>query len=117
MNNMAGYTKLLQFNKETQQLIYERDRMCLFCKQGYHMEGFNQNTLDCIIHDVMHFIPKSKMGLGIPENGVWGCRYHHHMLDNGKGGYRREMLKMMENYLKSIYPEWDKTKLVYRKWG
>ena len=56
-------------------------------------------------------------GLGIEQNGVWGCRYHHHMLDNGKGGYRKEMLKIMEIYLKSIYPNWDKKDLVYKKWG
>lgn len=114
---MPSYTKLLQFDKATQRLIYERDRMCLFCKLEYHMEGFNPNKMDCIIHDVMHFIPKSKLGLGIPENGVWGCRYHHHMLDNGKGGYRKEMLKIMANYLKSLYPNWNKEALVYRKRG
>lgn len=114
---MPKYTKLLQFDKETQRIIYERDRECLFCKLNYHMEEFNPNSLDCIIHDVMHYIPKSKLGLGIPENGVWGCRYHHHMLDNGKGGHRKEMLKIMSDYLKSIYSNWNEKDLVYRKWG
>lgn len=114
---MARYTKLLQFDKETQRLIYERDRMCLFCKVGYHVEEFNPNKLDFIVHDVAHFIPKSKLGLGIEENGVWCCRYHHHLLDNGNKGLRKEMLLIIENYLKSIYPNWNKDKLVYRKWG
>lgn len=114
---MAGYTKLLNFDKKTRQQVQQRDNYsCLFCRIGYHCEEFVPNKLDFIIHDIMHFIPKSKMGLGIPENGVEGCRYHHHMLDNGNKGRRAEMLKIMENYLKSIYPNWDRSKLVYRKY-
>ncbi len=109
------YTRLLQFDKKTQHQIYERDRICIFCKISYRMENYNPNKLECIIHDVAHYIPKSKLGLGILENGVWCCRYHHHMLDNGKGGHRTEMLKIIADYLKSIYPDWDKDKLVYKK--
>jgi hypothetical protein len=37
------------------------------------------------------------------------------MLDNSK--YRNEMLPLFENYLKGKYPNWDKSKLKYRKWG
>ena len=115
---MASYTKLLNFDKKTIQNIQQRDNYsCLFCRTGYHCEEFDPNKLDFIIHDIMHFIPKSKMGLGIPENGIEGCRYHHHMLDNGNKGRRAEMLKIMENYLKSIYPTWDRSKLIYRKYG
>ena len=114
---MPKYTKLLNFSKETIREIQRRDNYsCLFCRVGYHCEDFDPNKLDFIIHDIMHFIPKSKMGLGIPENGVEGCRYHHHMLDNGNKNRRGEMLKIMENYLKSIYPGWNKSKLVYRKY-
>jgi hypothetical protein len=56
------------------------------------------------------------MGLGIEENGVCGCRYHHSLLDNGNKGLRQEMLSIMEEYLKSKYPDWDKDDLVYKKW-
>lgn len=112
---MASYTKLLQFSKETVQEIIGRDKTCIFCQMGYRMEGFNPNKMDCITHDIMHFIPRSKLGLGIPENGAFGCRMHHHMLDNSK--YRNEMLPLFEEYLKSKYPNWDKTKLKYSKWG
>lgn len=112
---MAGYTKLLKFNKETIQEIIGRDKMCIFCKMNYRMEDFNPNKLDCIVHDIAHFIPRSKMGLGIKENGAFACRYHHHMLDNSK--YRNEMLPLFEKYLKSQYKDWEKTKLKYTKWG
>ena len=115
---MPSYTKLLQFNKKTIREIQQRDNYsCLFCRLGYECDTFDPNKLDFIIHDIMHFIPKSKMGLGIPENGVEGCRFHHSMLDNGNKGKRKEMLGIMEEYLKSIYPDWDKNKLIYKKWG
>ena len=66
--------------------------------------------------DIMHFVPKSQMGLGIEENGALGCRYHHSQLDNGKDGLRKEMLGRFEAYLRGIYPDWNKEKLVYKKY-
>ena len=114
---MSSYTKLLQVSKETYSEVLERDKQCIFCKINYKMNPKFPNTMDCMIMDAMHFIPKSKMGLGIPENLAIGCRYHHHMLDNGTGGHRNEMLKIMTDYLKSIYPDWNKKNLVYRKWN
>ena len=67
--------------------------------------------------DQAHYVNKSRMGLGIAENGVCACRYHHHLLDNGGRGLRDEMLSMMEEHLKAIYPHWNKKDLVYRKWS
>lgn len=115
---MASYTKLLQFDKETKEKILERDNYsCLFCKIGYHIAGKNLSSLEFNIFDIMHFIPKSSLGLGIEENGVCGCRYHHSLLDNGNKGLREEMLSIMEEYLKQYYVEWNKDNLVYRKWN
>lgn len=114
---MASYTKLLQFSKETRKHLYERDKGCIFCRMNYHMHPKFPNCMECQIIDAMHFINKSQNGLGIEENGVCGCRYHHHLLDNGNKGLRQEMLSIMEEHLKNIYPCWDKSKLVYRKWN
>lgn len=114
---MASYTKLLQFSKETREAIYTRDNYsCLFCRLGYHIVGKNLSSIEFNIFDAMHFINKSQMGLGVEQNGVCGCRYHHSLLDNGNKGLRKEMLSIMEEYLKSKYPDWDKDKLIYRKW-
>ena len=114
---MPNYTKLLQFDKDTIKRIQQRDNYsCLFCRIGYHCEEFNPNSLDFIVHDIMHFVPKSKLGLGIEENGVEGCRYHHSLLDNGNKNLRKEMLSIMEEHLKSLYPNWNKENLVYKKW-
>lgn len=110
-SNKIGYN----FTKEIAERIFERDgRQCLFCRLGYHMECKSEMLLG--IPDIMHYINKSQGGLGIEENGVTGCRYHHGLLDNGHLGLRDEMLEMMETHLKEHYPEWDKSKLVYNKW-
>ena len=66
---------------------------------------------------IMHYIPRSKNGLGIAQNGAVGCQYHHNMLDNGNKGNREEMLAIFQNYLKKHYPDWNEKKLVYSKWS
>ena len=69
------------------------------------------------MYDAMHYIPRSRGGLGIPQNGAIGCRYHHQMMDQGSEGRRPEMLGLFAQYLKGLYPEWDESKLIYDKWG
>lgn len=104
------------FPKETIIRIAERDRHeCLFCKIKYHME-LSRSDMLLNIADVMHYINKSQGGLGIEENGVLGCRFHHSLLDNGKWGLRPEMLAIMREHLMQCYPDWDEKSLVYKKW-
>lgn len=108
---MKKTTKLRQFNEETKKKIWERDNECIFCKLGYYLPNRPNDN----IFDVMHIVNKSQGGLGIEENGIIGCRYHHHLLDNGSKGLREEMIKIISNYMISLYPEWDVGKLKYRK--
>jgi len=67
------------------------------------------------ILDAMHIVNKSQGGLGIEENGVIGCRYHHGLLDNGSKGLREEMLHIIEDYMKKLYPDWSREDLIYKK--
>lgn len=91
------------FPKETCELIAERDgNECLFCKMQYHMDKCRSEML-LGIPDIMHYINKSQGGLGIEENGVLGCRYHHGLLDNGNLGLRPEMLEIMKEHLMQQY--------------
>ena len=109
------YTRLLQFDKKTQESIYIRDNgACIFCAMGY--DTMKATWLDLEVKDVMNFIPKSSLGLGIEQNGAIGCRYHHSILDNGNKGMRTEMLERFEAYLKRIYPDWNKEQLIYKKY-
>lgn len=104
-----------EFSQAARNIIKERDRGCIFCKMGYTTEGALPMDL-ATFGGIMHFIPRSKGGLGIPENGAIGCYFHHNMLDNGNQGNRSEMLELFEKYLRSQYPDWDVKKLVFMKW-
>jgi len=108
---MHKRTKLLQFSKTTATAITERDKGCLFCQLGVCMDG--SLSTDRTVHDIMHIVNKSQGGLGVVENGVEGCRWHHHHLDNGK---HPELREIAENYLKSLYPGWTREKVTYNKW-
>lgn len=108
--------KSREFSPKARKIIAERDNdTCIFCQIGYHME--KATYLGLQLRSVMHYIPRSAGGLGIPENGAVGCQYHHDMLDNGNGGHREEMLELFEEYLVSVCDDWDKSKLVYDKWA
>lgn len=103
-----------EFPPKARGIIKKRDAGCIFCRMEYHMEDVNWYGQQLL--SIMHYIPRSQGGLGIPENGALGCQCHHEMLDNGNTGRRQEMLKIFEAYLKRFYPEWDREKLVYHKW-
>ncbi|RDU22866.1 hypothetical protein [Anaerosacchariphilus polymeriproducens] len=112
---MNRRTKALQFSKATMNKIADRDECCIFCKIGYRMDkidSFQQQILS-----IAHYINKSQGGLGIEENGVLICQYHHHNLDNGCESLRSEMLGIIEEYLKGFYPGWKLENLKYKKYS
>ncbi|MCM1233485.1 MAG: hypothetical protein NC489_25500 [Ruminococcus flavefaciens] len=111
---MARAAGKLQFSAAARKRIRERDHgKCIFCAMGYHMEYISGRFPGT---DIMHFIPRSQMGLGMEQNGALGCREHHELLDNGNKGLRQEMLGHFEAYLRACYPGWDRDRLVYRKY-
>lgn len=84
-------TDELQFSQKTKEKIYYRDNMqCIFCAMGYYNKCESGMLLQ--IKDIMHFVPKSQ------------------------GGKRKDMLKRFEAYLRSIYPDWKETDLIYKKY-
>lgn len=110
---MNRRTKALQFDQKTRDKIFDRDGACIFCRMFYHMP--KKPIFELTILDLMHIVNKSQGGLGIEQNGVCGCRYHHSLLDNGNKGLRSEMLEIIEDYMKEIYPGWTRDSLIYRK--
>lgn len=112
---MKKRTKALQFSKKTIIEIMERDQECIPCKLGYSIEGAEPMELQTM--DPMHVVNKSKGGLGVKENGVRGCRYHHHLLDNGNKGLRQRMIEDLEQYLKDLYPGWSRESVTYQKYN
>ena len=107
--------KAREFSTKVREKIFFRDAgQCIFCKKNYHME--DATWLGKEILSIMHYIPRSKNGLGIAENGALGCQYHHEMLDNGNKGRREEMLQIFRDYLKSKHGDWSEENLTYSKW-
>lgn len=104
-----------EFSSKTRKNIYERDHgQCIFCMMNYAPDP-SENYLAAQIKGVMHYIPRSKGGLGIEQNGAIGCEYHHHRMDNGNKGDREVMLELFKQYLKSHYVGWDEENLIYKK--
>jgi len=94
-------TKACEITPEVRAIVEERDEgRCIFCNAPGRGEA--------------HFVNRSQGGLGIPENIVTVCRYCHNQMDNGMASKLYRM--KAEKYLKSKYPEWDKSKLIYDKW-
>jgi len=60
-----------------------------------------------------HFIPRSQGGLGIEENIFTACRECHR--DYDQTNKRTELKKELRMYFKEKYPDWDESKLIYRK--
>lgn len=109
-------SKAREFTVEQRRKIVSRDKgKCIFCEMGYRAKEGTWLGLE--MKSIMHYIPRSKNGLGIEQNGAVGCQYHHEMMDNGNQGNRKEMLELFENYLRACYPDWCEERLVYSKWS
>lgn len=84
-------------------IVYRRDRgLCLNCgKPG---------------DPVAHFISRKRGGLGVPQNILTLCEDCHKKFDTGTRQEREGMRESFAEYLRSQYPDWDESKLVYSKW-
>lgn len=98
---MKKRTKALMIRKDVKDRVWERDNhCCVYCGNPY-------------ANPEAHFIPRSQGGLGIEENILTLCRECHHKFDQSPK--RLHMRRFFESYLKSLYPDWDEERLVYRK--
>lgn len=103
MNYKSKRSKMCEFSKSERQVIYERDNYCcIFC--------YSNSTLS-----VAHYIPRSKGGLGIKENGALACQVCHRLMDFGSKEEREKYNSKMCNYLTSLYGKIEVEKLKYRK--
>jgi len=97
---MNRRTKAMAIPPKVKKAVYERDwGRCIFCGSLGLPEA--------------HYISRAHGGLGVEPNIVTSCRRCHDRLDNSPD--RPYMLEEAKEYLKAQYPEWDETKLIYRK--
>ena len=95
--------KACDISKKVKDIVWERDGgRCIICGSGCAMPN-------------SHFIRRSQGGLGIEENIVTMCQRCHSMYDQGAD--RRAIEAFTEEYLKSKYQDWNREKLIYKKWS
>ena len=108
---MNKRTKALGITIRVKEEVAERDSIdghpnCILC--GLPAPPYNRLAFSCA-----HYINRAQGGLGIEENILTLCPDCHHRYDQTTD---RAMLKpFFGRYLKSHYPNWDESKLVYQK--
>lgn len=96
----SARTKACDISQKVKNAVWERDGgRCVICGSRQAMPN-------------SHYIKRSQGGLGIEQNITTMCLKCHTAFD---GAERKYLLPKVRTYLKSIYPEWDETKLIYRK--
>ena len=99
-------SKATDISPDVRKEVNERDPDCIWC-HGLYGTGIPN----------VHIISRAKGGLGIPQNIVTACIECHNKYDNGCTREEHEqMYQQAVDYLKSKYPDWDESKLIYRKW-
>ncbi len=97
----SARTKACDISQKVRQAVYERDggRSVISGLRGI------PNA---------HYIPRSLGGLGIEQNIVTLTLEEHHDFDNGDK--HKEYKAKIKAYLMSKYPDWDESKLIYRRY-
>lgn len=99
---MHKSTKACDIPISVKKRVWERDNhQCVICGSTYTAAP---NA---------HYIPRSALGLGIEQNIVTLCLACHCDYDNStKRPYYASLIRM---HLKRCYPDWDESKLTYKK--
>lgn len=102
-------SKSTDIPQKVKEKVWERDNgCCVVCGNSYN------------VMPNAHYISRSQGGLGIEENIVTLCteltvNQCHRRYDFGTKVDRTQIGMKIEEYLKSKYPDWDKSKLIYKK--
>ena len=100
---MRRETRFTAISPATWKRVYDRDKgCCVLCGRG--------GALQCA-----HFIGRAQGGLGREENLVMLCADCHRSYDQSAD--REDIRAELQGYLQACYPNWDKNKLIYRKYG
>lgn len=96
-------TKATEIPMSVKKVVWERDNHgCIYCHKEVPVECANS-----------HFIKRSQLGLGIPQNIVCACPTCHDKYDFGINV--QAMVNYTREYLKSKYKVWNEDMLVYKK--
>ena len=94
-------TKALAIPPKVAARVWSRDGgCCVYCGTPY-------------ASPFAHYIARSHGGLGIEENILTLCQECHRKYDQSTK--RKEMKDFFREYLKSKYPDWDESNVIYRR--
>ena len=108
---MHTRTRALGITIRVKEEVADRDSFdghpcCILC--GLPAPVNNRLAFSCA-----HYISRAQGGLGVEENVLTLCTECHRRYDQTT---ERAMLKpFFGRYLKEHYPDWDESKLVYKK--
>lgn len=98
----SAMAKACDISAKVKKEVWERDEhLCVVCGRNY---------------DVMpnaHYIRRSQGGLGIPQNVVTLCQECHRKFDFE---HDEAIKDKIVDYLISCYPDWEESRLYYKKW-
>lgn len=99
---MHRETKFTAISPATKKKVWQRDfGRCVLC-------GSTNAGPHC------HFVRRSQGGLGTEENIWTGCQRCHEAFDSE--ATNGPLHARMRDYFKTLYPQWDESKLKYKKW-
>ena len=97
-------TQATDIKPKVREIVKRRDDFrCVYCGTTYMLQ---------LAHV---FVNRSHGGLGVEQNLVTLCLPDHMSLDNGKLEKAQPIKEVCESYLLKCYPDFDFTKLKYKK--
>lgn len=105
----SARSKATEFNSTERYAIKERDKYKCVYKGCSRTFGIAPAHI---------FLPRSKSGMGVKENGVLLCQHHHHLLDNGRDSrIAKDIQEYCEQYLHNHYGDIDIESIKYTKYN
>ena len=106
---MRKDTKARDFDRKAKEAISKRDSIdgwpcCVNCGAAAPAPLAWSNA---------HFIARSQMGKGVPENGLTLCPLCHRRYDQTTE--REKMRDFFREYLQNMHENWNEDALIYRK--
>ena len=99
---MHRETKFTAISPATKKNVWQRDfGRCVLC-----------GSINAGPH--CHFVRRAQGGLGTEENIWTGCQRCHEAFDSEATD--GPLHARMRDYFKTLYPQWDESKLKYKKW-
>ncbi|MEI3530697.1 MAG: HNH endonuclease [Bacilli bacterium] len=96
-------TKATDISIAVKKEVWERDEhKCIYCHKSVPVSCANS-----------HYIKRSQLGLGIPQNIVTACYECHNKYEFGTN--IQNMVEYTKEYLKNNYDDWNKIDLKYKK--